>query len=37
MRLSWLIHAHPEISLIKINPFRVLPKGVCALDVRLSS
>jgi acetyltransferase len=35
LRLSALVHAHPEISEIEINPLRVLERGAVAVDVRV--
>jgi acetyltransferase len=35
MNLSELVHAHPEIAEIEINPLRVLAKGAVAVDVRI--
>ena len=35
IRLSALVHNHPEISEIEINPLRVLDKGAVAVDVRV--
>ena len=34
-RLAELVHAHPEISEIEINPLRVLDKGAVAVDIRV--
>jgi hypothetical protein len=33
--LSHLAVEHPEITEIEINPFRVLPEGGIAIDVRI--
>jgi acetyltransferase len=35
LHLSELVHAHPEIAEIEINPLRVLDKGAVAVDVRI--
>ncbi len=35
MNLSELVHEHPEIAEIEINPLRVLDKGAVAVDVRI--
>jgi len=35
VRLSHLAAEHPEIAEIEINPLRVLPKGIVAIDVRI--
>ena len=35
LRLSELVHAHPEIAEIEINPLRVLEKSAVAVDVRV--
>ena len=35
LRLAELVHAHPEIAEIEINPLRVLDKGAVAVDVRV--
>jgi acetyl coenzyme A synthetase (ADP forming)-like protein len=35
LRLSALVHAHPEIAEIEINPLRVLDQGAVAVDVRV--
>jgi acetyl coenzyme A synthetase (ADP forming)-like protein len=35
LRLSELVHAHPEIAEIEINPLRVLSEGAVAVDVRV--
>ncbi len=35
LRLAELVHAHPEIAEIEINPLRVLDKGAVAVDVRI--
>ena len=34
VRFSWMVHEHPEIDQIEINPLRVLTTGAVALDVR---
>ncbi len=34
VRLSWLVHDHPEIGELEINPLRVFAQGVSAVDVR---
>jgi acyl-CoA synthetase (NDP forming) len=35
VKLSHLAAEHPEIAEIEINPLRVLPKGIVAIDVRI--
>ncbi len=35
-RLAQLAYEHPEISEIEINPLRVLPQGVVAVDIRFA-
>jgi acetyl coenzyme A synthetase (ADP forming)-like protein len=35
LRVSALVDACPEIQELDINPLRVLPNGVCALDARI--
>ena len=35
LRLSALLEACPEISELDLNPIKVLPKGACAVDVRV--
>ena len=35
LHLSELVHAHPEIAEIEINPLRVLDEGAVAVDVRI--
>jgi acetyl coenzyme A synthetase (ADP forming)-like protein len=35
LRLSMLVMTCPEIREIDVNPLRILPRGVCALDVRV--
>jgi acetyl coenzyme A synthetase (ADP forming)-like protein len=35
LRLSLVVTLLPEIQEIEINPLRVLPRGVCALDARI--
>ena len=35
LRLSELVHGHPEIAEIEINPLRVLSEGAVAVDVRV--
>ena len=37
IRLSWLVHEHPELSEIELNPLRVLDRGAYAVDVRLAT
>lgn len=37
LRLSDLAIEHPEIAEIEINPLRVLPEGVVAVDVRIQN
>jgi acyl-CoA synthetase (NDP forming) len=35
LRVSALVDACPEVQELDINPLRVLPAGVCALDARI--
>jgi acetyltransferase len=35
VRFSWLVVEHDEFEELEINPLRVLPSGVRALDVRV--
>ncbi len=35
LRLAELVHHHPQIAEIEINPLRVLDKGAVAVDVRI--
>jgi acetyltransferase len=35
VRASYLLHTFPKIRELDINPVRVFPKGILALDARM--